>query len=419
MKINLTKTPDQVIKEEAEAKKQQEAEIQASMLERQHKIQALHRVQTRNKWIIIFITSIIIIALLVFGTYNTFIKKGLTQQDVANTVYSIYQQYPSEGVVGYLRDNTQTLFDKYIGFDKTLYESAKVDKNSIYINDIYKIDDLTAQIDFSADVEVKAVDTQVQDLELMQQLINNGLGYKEKVEVEKTEDDGATVMSQTLNTDGTSESFATSTDASPTDAEPDTATTDDAITVDEVTSTEGKKYYLNEKGQIMEVGDTTIMRYNFTIIVEYYANTDANGNYTTRGYKAVSELALDELNYDGNVTGDKLQEITPSKYLTFNEDSKADETTTNSAWTKVDKTLQDLYGGRDTTQDFQNLYSFNTYGAKYVSLDEFTLYTESNSLGYNATATYTIQTQQGFTYQINTYLYMEQSGASWVIYSIL
>ena len=67
----------------------------------------------------------------------------------------------------------------------------KVDKNSIYINDIYKIDDLTAQIDFSADVEVKAVDTQVQDVELIQQLINNGLGYKEKVEVEKTEDDGA------------------------------------------------------------------------------------------------------------------------------------------------------------------------------------------------------------------------------------
>ena len=90
-----------------------------------------------------------------------------------------------------------------------------------------------------------------------------------------------------------------------------------------MTSTEGKKYYLNEKGQIMEVGDTTIMRYNFTIIVEYYANTDDKGNYTTRGYKAVSELALDELNYDGNVTGDKLKEITPSKYLTFNEDSKA------------------------------------------------------------------------------------------------
>ena len=224
-------------------------------------------------------------------------------------------------------------------------------------------------------------------------------------------------MSQTLNTDGTSESFATSTDASPTDAEPDTATTDDAIAVDEMTSTEGKKYYLNEKGQIMEVGETTIMRYNFTIIVEYYANKDDAGNYTTRGYKAVSELALDELNYDANMT--KFDEITPSKYLTFNEDSKADETTTNSAWTKVDKTLQDLYGGRDTSQDFQNLYSFNTYGARYVSLDEFTLYTESNGLGYNATATYTIQTQQGFTYQINTYLYMEQSGASWVIYSIL
>ena len=77
MKITLGKSPEEQAAEEAKKQRELEAEIQQSIHERQQKIIALHKKQTTNKIIIGVITAIIVIALLIFGTYNTFFKQGL------------------------------------------------------------------------------------------------------------------------------------------------------------------------------------------------------------------------------------------------------------------------------------------------------------------------------------------------------
>ena len=128
-------------------------------------------------------------------------------------------------------------------------------------------------------------------------------------------------------------------------------------------------------------------------------------------------MSLYSLN-DVNQT-DFSNDVEPNDYYKFNKDAKVDEDTLKAAQIKVDKTLGDLYSKRDTSQDFLNFKTFNTYDATYISLDAFEMYSQDNAMGYNSKVTYTIQTTQGFTYTIDTYLKVEKSGNTYVITKIL
>ena len=85
-KMVLGKTPQELEAERAKKAREQEAEIQASILERQRKIQALHSKQKSNKIIIILIVFLIAGVLVTFGTYNTFFKQGLTMDEVQSSI---------------------------------------------------------------------------------------------------------------------------------------------------------------------------------------------------------------------------------------------------------------------------------------------------------------------------------------------
>ena len=443
MKLNLGKTPEQQAAEEAKKQRALEASIQQAMLERQQKIVALHKKQTQNKILIYGVSAIIIIALLVFGTYNTFFKKGLTQEDVQYQINSNISTlfYPSEGLPNYITENSQALFDKYMRIESDKYVSAEVDKNSVYISKVKKLSGNLSIVYFSADVLVTEKDTVVTDEELIKKLKRNGFGYKEAEETteaptteapateapvpeetptEQPAEDGTTEQATEAPAEGSTEEVATTTEATteaPTTEEDEPIISNTEMEMTSSVSEDTVEYYLLSNGTIMQRGAITTERYNFCLPVELYYNYDADGvTVVSTGYRPAGEMTLYTLN---DVNQETFDEIKEHGVFAFNPETAIDEESKSAARIKVDKTLSDLYNKRDTSQDFLNFRTFNTYDADYVSLDKFELYTADNQMGYNSKVTYTIKTQQGFYYSVETYLKVEKSGNSWVITNIL
>jgi hypothetical protein len=444
MKLNLGKTPEQQKAEEAKRQRELEASIQEKIMERQAKIQALHRKQTSNKIIIFSVSAIILVALIIFGTYNTFFKKGLTADDVNTQITqktsTLY--FPIEGVNEYIVDNSQVLFDKYIRLDPS-YEYAKVDKNSIYIDKLIKKTSTFAMVYFSMDVEVKSFDTVVTDPEVIKQLQRNGFGVEpttttttqppQPTTPPATPTDGAD-GNDIQSAEPTSEEDVSNEEVSAEDMlnaetseevvteEITTETTevvneDVSMSANEISMSSGKgqdinEYYITSGGQIMQRGKTTVTRYEFCLPIELVNDKEKGVSY----YRPASDMSIYSL-IDPHQS--EFEEIEVHSAFLFNEDTLVEESEKNAAKIKVDKTLSDLYNKRDTSQDFLNVRQFNTYDATYISLDTFELHTETNALGYNATVTYTIKTPQGFYYSVSTYLLVEKSGTSWVIKKML
>jgi hypothetical protein len=444
MKLNLGKTPEQQKAEEAKRQRELEASIQEKIMERQAKIQALHRKQTSNKIIIFSVSAIILVALIIFGTYNTFFKKGLTADDVNTQITqktsTLY--FPIEGVNEYIVDNSQVLFDKYIRLDPS-YEYAKVDKNSIYIDKLIKKTSTFAMVYFSMDVEVKSFDTVVTDPEVIKQLQRNGFGVEpttttttqptQPTTPPATPTDGAD-GNDIQSAEPTSEEDVSNEEVSAEDMlnaetseevvteEVTTETTevvneDVSMSANEISMSSGKgqdinEYYITSGGQIMQRGKTTVTRYEFCLPIELVNDKEKGVSY----YRPASDMSIYSL-IDPHQS--EFEEIEVHSAFLFNEDTLVEESEKNAAKIKVDKTLSDLYNKRDTSQDFLNVRQFNTYDATYISLDTFELHTETNALGYNATVTYTIKTPQGFYYSVSTYLLVEKSGTSWVIKKML
>ena len=113
------------------------------------------------------------------------------------------------------------------------------------------------------------------------------------------------------------------------------------------------------------------------------------------------------------------KEITVYDALDCDEETLKDEETIQKVTIKIDKTLQDLYEGRDTSQDFLNYYKFNTYDARYDGINSVKVYNTTNALGFNTHVRYTITTSQGFQYTADTWMLVEPSGNSYIIKGML
>lgn len=177
------------------------------------------------------------------------------------------------------------------------------------------------------------------------------------------------------------------------------------------------EYYYGIDGNYYKTGNVTRQRYNFVIVIEYFYKYDGD-TPVAGGFRPVSNLILYTLNDISQTEFNEANPIEESELLKFNG-VPLDENTTEKIRIKVDKTLQDLYEMRDVSQDFMNYRTFNTYDATYVQLDDIVVYAEPNLLGFNTSVEYTILTNQGFIYKIQTYMKVEESGNSYVIKDIL
>lgn len=169
------------------------------------------------------------------------------------------------------------------------------------------------------------------------------------------------------------------------------------------------EYYLVGNGRVYQRGQETTVRYTFYLPIEFYYTYDADGTTpVASGYRPAAALNMYELN-EINQTED-FGNIAINARYSFENIAAVDDETFTSAKIKVDNILNALYSGRDTSQDFYNFRTFNTYGASYVRMVSFAMYSENNTMGYNVYCEYLIQTEQGFQYQVNAYMLVEPVG---------
>lgn len=505
-KLQIGKSPEDLERERAEKERQREEEVQKASLERQEKIIALQKKQKLVKLIAIVIFVILFVSMMTFGIYNIFIKKNLTEEEVIGIARSQINYFPETALNGYLRDNCEAIFQKYIKIDKDKYKSVKTDPNSVEITKIIQINDTLTQAEWAVDVLVTEADSPVTNKDVIEKLQKVGFipstNSKSEVTTEKvtevpteqiteetteeassdeidneiteesnnetteetdggniprpspsnkvndvdsnsteeqskeetSDDDNASSM-QILDGDGNVIKEVKQKDEDTSDAvdlqdiqkdNDDNKNNDANLNVNKATVINGEitlednsgnkeTYYLNGN-ELMKRGSTYITRYIFTSPIEYYSEYDEDGTTPIRyGYRLASDTSLQSF---VRINQTNFEEIEKNKAYSFDDIEVVDEDTLESAKIKVDKTLDDLYSGRDTSQDVLLFHQFNTFNGTYVSLDEFQLYQDTNGLGFNAYAVYTVQFD-GFTYSAHAYLKLEKSGTSWVITSFL
>ena len=467
-KFVLGKTPEQLEAEEAQRQRELEAEIQQRQLERQAKLEALHKKQKQTKIILISVTSAIAAVLLVFGTYNTFFKHDLTIEDIKPEISAATNslQFPGESIDNYLHDNCEALINRYISLDKNdkTIKSITVDKNSCYVSKVVKLNATLAKVYFSVDINVTENDTEVTDPVIIKQLKNAGFNTKIPESSKLDSSSNSEITSSSIDSSETTSSINDSSSESRSDSssvaetttakdshEPDSKTTTTtakpAKTADSKATTttkpakanaegenssdtgssgldyklnanveEKSHYYIDGTGKIMQSGKTTTKRYNFYVPIELYSNKDENGKTITAGFRPAAEMTLYSLD---TVDQTQFDEITVYSALDCDESTLKDQDTIDKVSVKVDKTLQDLYEGRDTSQDFYNVYKFNTYDARYDGINSIKVYSKNNALGFNTHVQYTITTSQGFKYMLDTWMLIEPSGNSYIIKGFL
>lgn len=468
-KVVLGKTPEQLRAEEAERQREIESQIQQSQLERQAKIEALHKKQKNTKIAVIACISGISAILIVFGTYNTFFKKTITVEDVKPEINAAinYLAFPSEGLDNYIRDNCETLFNKYMTYDlkNSNIKSIEVDKNSCNISRVKKLNSVLSQVYFSVDVVVSENDSEVTDPEVIKKLVNSGLLNNNSNQTTSTTNNSDSTTETTTGPEDNTLDYSDTTDYPEDTSEFNTETTtvDDSSNLDsmpvaettvpeatpadveatpsgianaedgyeseeeeenEISAKEEEKtYYINSSGKIMQSGAVTRVRYNFYIPIEfYYVYSDVTedgtptGSVVGGGFRPAGDMTLYTLEQPDVNTFD---EISYYSAFTCDETTIVDEETLRQMQVKVDKVLDDLYSGRDTSQDFYNYRKFNGFNSAYTGIVNMTSYNQTNALGMNTHVTYSIKTSQGFIYTLESWMLVEKDGNSWIIKDML
>ena len=464
-RLVLGKTPEQLRAEEAEKQREIEAQIQEATRQRQAKIEALHKKQKTTKIAVIAIVSAVSAVLLVFGTYNTFFKKTLTLEDVQPSINSSINSlnFPSEGLDNYIRENCESLFMKYMTYDSnnSNIQSVEVDKNSCYISRVKKLSSTLAQVYFSVDVTVHENDKEVTDPKIIDSLKKSGLLSNTPQSTQTTEPTDSSVettdSSIDSSTDSNTESTTTtepvesSTDSnpensaanskkSPSNSDSHTAETPTGVAnaedggyssdTSDTSDTSNSQisldqYYLGDEGKIMQKGSISTVRYNFYVPIEFYYVYSGGydeetgqpvGSVVAGGFRPADDMTLFTLEQPDVKTFD---EIAYNSAFICDEETILSEETTRQIQIKVDKTLSDMYEGRDTSQDFYNYRKFNGFNAEYAGITELKSYSQKNAFGMNTHVTYSIKTSQGFIYTLETWMDVEQDGNSWVIKEML
>lgn len=428
-KLKLGQTPEQIRAEEAEKQRQVEIEIQQASLERQARVEALHKKQKSTKVAVIAGVSALAIVFTVFGTYNTFFKKELTVEDIQPQINAAVNSlnFPSEGLDNYIKENCSSLFYKYMATDVNddTIKSIEVDENSCYISRVSKLSSTIAQVYFSVDVTVTKNDTEVTDPEVIKTLLKN-----ENISAQVTPTESATENPTEAPTEATSENKTTetakaekTTEASTTGATNPTGVANAEDGYDVAAITEVPSYYISETGKIMQYGTTSKVRYNFYVPIEFYfiysditEDGTPTGSVVGGGFRPAGDMTLYTL-LQPDVT--EFEEIAYNQALVCHEDYMVDEETLRQMQVSVDKILDDLYSGRDTSQEFFNYRKFNGFDSVYNGIVAMESYTEPNALGMNTHVTYSIKTSQGFIYTLETWLLVEKDGSSYIITKML
>lgn len=459
-KLVIGKTPEQIAAEEAEKQREREIQIQQKNMEQQAKIEAMRKKQRQTKAAIIAVASILTVALLTFGTYNTFIRHNLTEDDMRPVVSEMIaaSNFPSEGLDNYIRDNCDGFFERYYRPNNASSDIADiyVDKNSCNISRVKKLSSTLAQVYFSFDVVTQRKDFKVTDPAIISAFTKQGyLQQEEKPTEPETKPEEPTTENEEGNPEETpeensensenpevpveenSEENTSNGENQPNDnATPEGNIASDTKSANAATFSSNisgtvENYYITASGEVMQVGRIEKERYNFYMPVEYFIKyskyvTDDDGK-TVRapdavvvggGYRPAGDMTLYTLD-QADMTGEEFKNNPDAVYYYSafygNIEEVEDENTTNLIRTKVDNVLSDLYAGKDTSFDFKNFKKFNSFDAEYNGLNDIIVFKDTNALDVNTYVKYTIKTTQGFIFEVNAWMKVEENGSTYVI----
>lgn len=192
----------------------------------------------------------------------------------------------------------------------------------------------------------------------------------------------------------------------------------------------------------LRIGKVTPINENLSLVDFYLTIHSKNKDYTEKNANGEKELKIGE-EYDTSYRFNVLvglqnkayyfasdleiigylsaenEAVTLSDYLSFKDMELEDENITNSARTKVDRIMSDLYQHKDLGGDFDPKSKEFDSNLSYNGITEFKMYKSDNRLGFNVSMTYTVTSKSGFTYTTKTYLKVETSGNSWKISKML
>lgn len=156
-KFVIGKTPDQLDREKAERLRQQEAEIRESENDRNIQLRQLANKRRRNRIIVGVVGILLILALLVFGTYNTFFKHQMNEQDVANIIQRSVVVFPDTALDGFIRSNFNKWFNDMVSFEKQQHtkgaiKSVEANLDSLTIDEVKTVNSQLVRVYFSLDI---------------------------------------------------------------------------------------------------------------------------------------------------------------------------------------------------------------------------------------------------------------------------
>lgn len=162
--INFGTTVAQREEEQAAKMREMEAEIQAHDLRKQNLLSEYQRKTRAAKAIIITVASLLTIALLVFGTYNTFFKKERSDEEILNLIMNtplMDNLFPDAGVEGYLKQNINSILEGYISPNSNAdIEKVSINIDSLYVTNITHRNYQRADVTFSTNITAKEKDTE-------------------------------------------------------------------------------------------------------------------------------------------------------------------------------------------------------------------------------------------------------------------
>lgn len=165
-KIVIGKSPEQLQREADEKNRERLANIQEQEMKQQKQLREMVLKQKRNKMIVLAVAGVVIFALLIFGTWNTFFKKQLNVNDITGVVaqyQSSLPDYSYAGIEGFIRANFDKWYNDQLLFDEKTnrsFEYIKSDLNTLTIDEIRRDsrNALFVRVYFSVDIESKLVD---------------------------------------------------------------------------------------------------------------------------------------------------------------------------------------------------------------------------------------------------------------------
>lgn len=158
-------TQEDIEKEEAQRIRELEANVQRRNQIRNQKLEALAKKNKRNRFIVTVVAIIFLLSMITFGTYNTFFKSTLSQDDVSKIVQAETETFNINGVEGFLHESIESVFAERADTAEISQEleTCNIDPNSVRVTRILPLDTETAVVYFNANLNLKMKDGTKED----------------------------------------------------------------------------------------------------------------------------------------------------------------------------------------------------------------------------------------------------------------